>query len=87
MFCSNAPVLPKNRMNALPWGVPLLRSVSTQWPQEPLADVPAWNQHIPVCESPPMLLFYARAAQEKDASNIPMLEVVGTPSSTSVVLE
>lgn len=55
--------------------------------RQPLDGASAWNQHIPVCASPPILLPSAGADLEKDASNMPMLEVVGTPSSTSVVLE
>lgn len=54
-FCSNTPVLPKDGMNPLAPRAPLLPSVSTHGPQKPLSGAPAWNQHIPVCLSPPML--------------------------------
>lgn len=87
MFCSNAPVHPKDGTNSLSNGEFLSHPASQLYgPRSPfMVFQPGTNTLRFAGVSQCYLLLSARADLEKDANNIPMLEVVGTPSSTSVV--
>lgn len=85
---SNPPVRPEDRTNTLPWQHVLLSAShpvgrrSQSWPS-------GLETPHPVSTSRPSLLFSdsGRADLEKDANKRLMLEVIGSSSSTSVVLE